>query len=55
MRLADCGIKDRGATALFNEIAKSKSVQRVDLSGNPLTDKCFDAIESCLSTNKNIK
>ena len=27
----------------------------VDLSGNPLTEKCFDAIETCLSTNSKIK
>ena len=27
----------------------------IDLSGNPLTDRCFDAIESCLSVNAKIK
>ena len=25
------------------------------MSGNPLTEKCFDAIETCLSINSKIK
>ena len=55
VRLANCEIRDSGAQKLFAELAKSKSVEVVDLSGNPLTDRCFDAIESCLSVNNKIK
>ena len=55
IRLASCEIKDNGAQQLFNELAKSKSVEVIDLSGNPLTERCFDAIESCLSANSQIK
>ena len=51
IRLSNCEIKDHGAYMLFTELAKSKSVEIVDLSGNPLTERCFDAIESCLSAN----
>ena len=55
VRLANCEIKDLGIQTLFGELAKSTSVQLIDISGNPVTDRCFDAIESCLSANKNIK
>lgn len=55
VRLANCEIRDQGAQKLFAELAKSKSVELIDLRGNPLTDRCFDAIESCLSVNNNIK
>ena len=55
IRLANCEIKDNGALKLFAELAKSKSVEVIDLSGNPLTERCFDAIESCLATNGLIK
>ena len=55
MRLAHCDIKDAGAIKLFIEISKSKSVESIDLSENPMTEKCFDALESCLTDNKNIK
>ena len=48
VRLASCEIKDYGAYKLFEELAKSKSVETIDLSNNPLTEKCFDAIETCL-------
>ena len=55
VRLANCDIKDYGAFKLFEELAKSKSVEIVDLSGNPLTERCFDAIETCLTANSKIK
>ena len=55
VRLANCDIKDYGAYKLFEELAKSKSVEIVDLSGNPLTERCFDAIETCLTANSKIK
>ena len=51
IRLANCDIKDSGAQKLFNELAKSKSVESIDLSGNPLTERSFDALESCLVAN----
>ena len=52
IRLANCDIRDKGAVKLFDELAKSKSVKLIDLSDNPLTERCFDAIESCLNTNQ---
>ena len=55
IRLANCEIKDNGAIKLFSELAKSKSVQVIDLSGNPMTERCFDAIESCLMESTSIK
>lgn len=55
IRLANCDIKDLGAQKLFGELAKSKSIEVIDLSGNPLTERCFDAIESCLSANSKIR
>lgn len=55
VRLANCDIRDMGAYKLFEEFAKSKSIESVDLSGNPLTEKCFDAIETCLTANSMIK
>ena len=55
VRLANCEIKDAGAIKLFTELAKSPHVQLIDLTGNPLTERCFDCIESCLNTNSTIK
>ena len=55
VRLANCEIKDYGACKLFEELAKSKSVEHIDLSGNPLTEACFDAIETCLTSNAKIR
>lgn len=54
IRLSNCSIGDYGAQKLFEELAKSSSVQTIDLSGNPLTEKCFDAIESCLTANSRV-
>ena len=51
VRLANCEIKDAGVIKLFGEFAKSTSVEIIDLSGNPMTERSFDAIESCLTTN----
>ena len=53
--LKNCDIRDAGAKMLFNEIIKSKNVEVIDLSGNPLTEKCFDALETCLTANGRIK
>ena len=55
IRLSNCEIKDRGAYKLFEELAKHNSVEIIDLSGNPLTERCFDCIETCLSTNSKIR
>lgn len=54
VRLANCDIRDAGAIKLFEELADSKSVEQIDLSGNPITEKCFDAIETCLLKNKRL-
>lgn len=55
VRLGNCEIRDAGAQKLFIEFQTSKNLQIIDLSGNPLTEKCFDAIETCLTANSKIK
>ena len=54
MKLSNCDIKDSGARSLFDELKKSNTVEVVDLSKNPLTERCFDALEDLLSKNKKI-
>jgi Ran GTPase-activating protein (RanGAP) involved in mRNA processing and transport len=44
IRLANCGIRDEGALELFEELKTSDSVLILDLSKNPLTEKCFDGL-----------
>ena len=48
MKLSNCEIKDSGAKALFDEIAQSRSLQSLDLSRNPLTERCFDSLITLL-------
>ena len=55
VRLANCEIRDAGAIKLFAEFQKAKNVEVIDLSGNPITERSFDAIETCLSANGRIK
>ena len=55
VRLASCEIRDSGAIKLFMEFAKSKKLEIVDLSGNPLTERVFDSIETCLNANSQIR
>ena len=55
IKLANCDIKDHGAYKLFEELTKSQNVEVIDLSGNPLTERSFDAIETCLSTNSKLR
>jgi len=55
IKLAYCEIRDQGAIKLFMELANSKSVDTIDLSGNPLTERSFDAIETCLNKNSRIR
>ena len=54
MKLSNCNIKDSGARSLFDELANSNSVQIIDMSRNPITERCFDSLESLLSKNKQI-
>lgn len=55
MRLSNCGIGDKGALSLFNELLGCHSVTHLDLSGNPLSEKCFDVLAKLLQTNSSIK
>ena len=55
INLANCEIKDSGARKLFESLTNSKSVERIDLSGNPLTEVCFDALETCLTSNTKLR
>ena len=45
VRLSNCNIGDAGAISLFQAIAKSNTVQMVDLSHNPISEKSFEAID----------
>ena len=55
IRLSNCGIKDDGAIALFEELREADSVIAVDLSHNAITEKSFDALIQLLNTNKKIQ
>ena len=48
MKLANCSIKDQGARSLFDELANSKTVQIIDMSKNPITERSLDALENML-------
>ena len=50
MKLSNCDIKDSGARALFDEITQSRSLLVIDLSRNPLTEKCFDSLVNLLKS-----
>ena len=53
IRLSNCNIGDAGAISLFQAIGdKSKTVQMIDLSHNPITEKSFDALDQMLTNNK---
>ena len=54
MKLANCSIKDQGARSLFDELANSKTVQIIDMSKNPITERSLDALENMLMKNKQI-
>jgi Ran GTPase-activating protein (RanGAP) involved in mRNA processing and transport len=54
IRLSNCGIKDDGALELFDELKGTDSVGILDLSKNPLTEKCFDGLVQLLQTNKKL-
>lgn len=55
IRLSNCGIKDDGALELFEELKTSDSVSILDLSGNPLSERCFEGLLNLLSTNKKLQ
>jgi Ran GTPase-activating protein (RanGAP) involved in mRNA processing and transport len=55
IRLSNCGIKDDGAIELFEELKASDSVVTLDLSKNPITERCFDSLAQLLSVNKKIE
>ena len=54
MRLSNCNVKDSGARSLFDELANSNTVQIVDMSRNPITEKSFDSLENLLTKNKQL-
>ena len=55
IRLSNCGIRDEGALELFEELKTSESVSILDLSKNPLTEKCFEGLLNLLSSNKKLQ
>jgi Ran GTPase-activating protein (RanGAP) involved in mRNA processing and transport len=52
IRLSNCGIKDEGALAIFEQIRHSSTVNMLDLGRNQLTEKCFDGLIQMLQVNK---
>ena len=42
IRLSGCGIKDEGASTIFEALRSSTSVMLLDLNRNNLTEKCFE-------------
>ena len=54
VRLSNCQIKDVGAKALFGFCEKNATVQIIDLSNNPITEKSFEAIDKMLTNNSAI-
>lgn len=47
IKLSHCGIEDEGALNLFEELKSSEkdsNVTIIELSGNPLTEACFDGL-----------
>ena len=55
LKLSNCSIKDSGACSLFDELANSKTVQIIDMSKNPITERSLDALENMLVKNKQIQ
>ena len=54
LRLQQCGITDEGAAELFNELRVLNSLQVIDISFNPITEKSLDALTNLLNTNPNL-
>ena len=54
IRLSNCGIKDEGANNLFEELKNAPHVKSIELSNNPITEKCFETLVGLLETNKSI-
>lgn len=48
LKLANCNIGDAGARNLFEELLAAHSVTHIDLSQNPISEKCFDALAKLL-------
>lgn len=55
IRLSNCDIKDEGAIYIFEEMKTSDSVQVLDLSNNPLTEKVFEGLIQLLQVNKKLE
>ena len=51
IRLKQCRITDQGAIELFQELKDHGTLQMLDLSYNPITDKCFDALVELMTEN----
>lgn len=54
VRLKQCRISDHGAIELFQELKDHQTLEFLDLSYNPITDKCFDALVELLEENTQI-
>lgn len=54
LRLQQCGITDDGAIELFNELRVLSSLQVIDISFNPVTEKSLDALTNLLNSNQNL-
>ena len=54
IRLSQCGITDDGAIELFNEMRVLKNLELIDVSFNPITEKCLDSLATLLTMNPNL-
>ena len=55
IRLANCGIRDEGAIAIFEKLKSSQTMLVIDLSRNHLTDRCFESLVTMLQFNQSIQ
>jgi Ran GTPase-activating protein (RanGAP) involved in mRNA processing and transport len=55
IRLNGCAIEDEGAMNLFGELMTSEKVMTLELSNNPITEKCFPKLVELLEANKKIQ
>jgi len=54
IRLNNCGIRDKGAIALFSELKNTPNVSLLELSDNPITEKSFDSLLELLRSNEGL-
>lgn len=54
IKLQQCRITDQGAIELFRELKDHQTLKLIDLSYNPITETCFEALVELLTENDQI-